>query len=239
MSDFEKGYILNGEEVREKSEGMAAYMSRVFAWMFGGLMLTGLTGYAVSASFALQQLVFGNRLVLFGLIMMPFLLIGAINRAVTHSSAAAAKLWFMVFSVVYGLSFSVLFLAYDLGDMVTAFMLTGGLFGVLSLVGFVTKKDLTAFGTLLRTGLLVGIAAILVNLFLGNGMIEMVTTIGLLVIFMGLVVYDTKRIKEYFYQAAGDQELVHKAAVLGALVLYLDFLNIFIRVLRLVGRSRD
>ena len=146
---------------------------------------------------------------------------------------------FITYSFLNGITLSFIFLVYDIGSIGTEFTVNAATFGVMALYGYITKSDLTSFGSLARMLLIGGLIVMLVNLFLGSSSIDYFISVVLLFVFVGLVAYDTQKLKSFFYLTQNDTELQRKIGVTGALSLYLDFINIFLRLLRLFARSRD
>lgn len=228
-----------GEQQWVDEASLSQFLSKVFLVMFGGLMLTGLTGYIVAQTPALAMLFLGNTFVFIMLAVTTLGLVAATTYAVERLSPLASKVLFIVYSFVNGLTFSIYFIAYDLGDMAIAFLLTGGLFALMSCIGFKTKKDVTKLGSLSIIALVGLLFATIINIFLGNTLLDIMLSAAIILVFMGLIVYDTKMLKDLYITAKGDEDRLGTLAIRGALSLYLDFINIFIRVLRVVARARS
>jgi hypothetical protein len=215
------------------------FVRRVYNWMLTGLALTGGVAYFTSGSETMLNLIFGNQLVMLLLIgaelAMVFILAARINRM----SASTATTMFVVYSILNGLTLSVIFLAYTSSSIASAFFVAAGTFGAMSLYGYTTKRDLTSLGGFLFMGLIGIVIASLVNIFLHNAMIEWVVTYLGVLIFTGLTAYDTQKIKAMAYGGFDGEAMESKAAIMGALALYLDFVNLFLMLLRIFGGSRD
>ncbi|MCP4428242.1 MAG: Bax inhibitor-1/YccA family protein, partial [Chloroflexi bacterium] len=194
----------------------------------------------VVSSPALLSLIFSSNITFFGLIIGELLLVIAIGRVVARISPGAGLALFFLYAALNGATLSVIFLAYQLGTIVLAFGVTAVTFGVMSIIGFTTKQDLTKWGGILFMALIGLIIASIANMFLASSALDWVITYAGILIFMGLTVYDTKRIKEMTYALAlqGDAQVVSRVGVMGALRLYLDFINLFLYILRLLGRRR-
>ncbi|MFW6232094.1 MAG: Bax inhibitor-1/YccA family protein [Spirochaetota bacterium] len=218
--------------------GVRAFVQQVYGWMAAALAVTGFVALAVSRSATMQQLIFGSRFVFFGLIVGELLLVVWLAARIGRMSAQTATTVFVGYSVLNGLTMSAIFLVYAQATIATAFFVTSGLFAVMTLYGFFTKTDLTRMGNILAMALVGFVIASLVNLFLrSEGLYWLITYAGVL-IFTGLVGYDSQRIKEMALAGVGDGEEGRKYAIMGALRLYLDFVNLFLLLLRIFGRRR-
>ena len=216
------------------AEAQRAYMSRVYAWMFVGLGVTGVTAFVTAATPA----IFVPVMQLFWLLIIAELgLVLVLSFMARKLSGAVAGALFLAYAVLNGLTLSGIFFAYKLGTIGDAFAITGGVFGAMSLYGTVTKKDLSGWGTFLMMGLIGVLIAGVVNLFVRSDGLSFVWSCGCVVVFTGLTAYDTQKLRNYFAAAyAGGG--VGGLAVVGALTLYLDFINLFLAILRLLGRKR-
>ncbi len=216
--------------------GLRAHMQRVYNLMALGLSLTGLTAYLTSQSSAMMNLIFSGPqayLVMFAPFIMAMFLMARLEKM----SFASAQTLFWVYAGTMGLSLSCIFLAYTGQSIVKVFFITAGMFAGTSLYGYTTKTDLSKFGSFLFMGLLGIIIASVVNLFMQSGPMQIAISILAVLIFTGLTAYDTQMIKEWYY-ANDDSETAGKKALLGALNLYMDFLNMFLHMLRLFGDRR-
>lgn len=217
----------------------ANFITKVFTWMSAALVLTGLTAYLVASSPTLIQLIFGYKFVLFGLIIGEVLMVGYLSSMVGRMSADTATFVFLLYAVVNGLTLSVIFLVYTAGSIAGTFLVTAGTFAAMALYGYTTKRDLTSWGNLLFMALIGLILASVVNMFFHNPMVYWITTYAGILIFVGLTAYDTQKIKEMNIIGNEGTDEDRKEAIMGALILYLDFINLFLYLLRLFGRSRD
>ena len=252
--EFNKQNILNKVKEAQQStvvmdEGLRAYMLKVYNYMASGILLTGLVALlsfkmsvvtdANGSITALTQI--GNALYLSGLkwivMLAPLGVVLYMSFGINKMSAAKAQSTFWVFASLMGLSLSSIFLIYTGMSITRVFFITAGTFGAMSLYGYTTKKDLTKLGGFLFMGLIGIIIASIVNLFVGSSAMQFaISVIGVLV-FVGLTAYDTQNIKNMYY--AGDSESIgSKKALMGALKLYLDFINLFILLLQLFGQRR-
>lgn len=227
---------------RPKSEVVVnEYVRSVYNWMCIGLALTGFVAYWVSTSEAVLRLVFGNPLIFFVLIIAELGLVFAIASRVGRMSPGTATSLFVLYAGLNGVTLSFIFLAYAKASIVSTFFICSGTFLACSIYGWTTKKDLTSLGGFLFMGLIGIIIASVVNMFIGSSAVSMIVSyIGVLV-FIGLTAYDTQKIKNMaMTQPAGvDAGVVRKGAILGALSLYLDFINLFLFMLRIFGGGRD
>ncbi|MCP4359398.1 MAG: Bax inhibitor-1/YccA family protein [Chloroflexi bacterium] len=223
-------------------EIFTAVMSRVYGWMTLGLLVTTLSSLAVLSVPALFNLFYSNRLVFWGLVIGQFILVIAISRAASKLSSGVALALFFLYAALMGVMLTGIFLLYSLGTIVFAFGITTVIFLLLTVIGLTTKQDLTRWGPILLVGLLGMILASIVNIFFFSEILYWVTTYVLVLIFMGLIVYDSQRIKKMAYAAASEgmpeQQVISSIGVMGALSLYLDFINLFLLLLRIFGRRR-
>lgn len=217
------------------------YVRSVYNWMGIGLALTGFIAYYVSTNEAIIRLIFGNSLILIGLFIAELALVFAISGMVQRMSAGTATALFVLYSALNGVTLSFIFLVYARASIVSTFFICAGTFAACSIYGWTTKRDLTSLGGFLLMGLFGIIIATVVNLFIrSSGMSMIISYIGVIV-FVGLTAYDTQKIKNMaLTQPAGlDGAVIRKGAILGALSLYLDFINLFLMLLRIFGQSRE
>ncbi len=217
------------------------FVRSVYNWMAIGLALTGFVALYVSASPAMIRLVFGNPMVFFILILAELGMVFALSGMVHRMSAGTATSLFVIYSALNGVTLSFIFLAYTRTSIVSTFFICAGTFIACSVYGWLTKKDLTSWGGFFAMGLIGIIIASLANMFFrSNALSMMISYVGVFV-FVGLTAYDTQKLKEMaLTQPAGlDGAVVRKGAILGALSLYLDFINLFLMLLRIFGQSRD
>lgn len=215
---------------------VSIYMRHVYQWMTAGLAVTGVVAYGVANSVAMRNMIFGNSMVMILLIIAEFGLVIALSAAIHKMSAATATGLFLLYSALTGATLSSIFVVYSMGSIATAFVSTAGTFLAMSIYGTVTKRDLTSFGNFLFMGLIGIIIAMVVNIFLKNSMMEFVISCLGVLIFTGLTAYDTQKLREFGAAAPlEDGTAIRRGAILGALTLYLDFINIFLMLLRLFG----
>jgi uncharacterized protein len=212
-----------------------AFVRSVYGWMFGGLLLTAFAAMWVVMSPAMQQLVIANRMVAFGLIIAELGIVLFLSFRITAMSAGAAASAFLVYSFLNGLTLSVIFWAYSQASIVQAFLTAAAMFGAMSIYGLVTKRDLTSWGSFFFMGLIGIVLCSIVNIFLrSSGMSFVISIIGVFV-FLGLTAWDNQKLKQMATVTGPMQENV---AVMGALALYLDFINLFLFLLRIFGDRR-
>ena len=221
------------------SETFAAVLRRVYVWMALGLLVTAGTAAFVSVS-PLFQVLAGQPLIFFGLMIAELGLVFGLSLGINRISPATAMLLFFAYAALNGLTFSVLFVVYTLGSVANTFLATAALFGVMSVLGYTTKIDLSKMGTFLFMGVIGLFIAMLVNMFWTNTVLGLIITFAGILIFLGLTFYDTQRIKRMTAVAMqqGDENVQARLGILGALSLYLDFINLFLFMLRLGGRRR-
>ena len=239
--NYEEQYPAEVSEAR-LSELFAGVMQRVYGWMSLGLLLTTVVALLTLTSETILSLVFGNMFIFWGLFIGELILVISVSRAVSRLSSGVGLALFFAYSALNGVTLSVIFLAYGLGTILLAFGTTTLIFIVLTVVGLTTKEDLTKWGPILFVGLLGIILASVVNFFFASTALDWAVTYLGILIFMGLIVYDSNMIKKATYAAVlqgnSGQQVLNGIAVMGALRLYLDFINLFLRLLRVLGRRR-
>jgi FtsH-binding integral membrane protein len=215
------------------------FMTRVYGWMSAALALSAFSAAATVSTPGLFRWIVSNRLIFFGLIIGELGLVVYLGAAISRMSLATARTAFVGYSLLNGLTLSVVFLAYTAESIGSTFLVTAATFAAMSMYGYVTKRDLTRFGSFLFMGLIGVVIASLVNIFLRSDAVSFVVTYVGVIVFVGLTAYDTQKIKTMGAEAGSGEEAAGKIAVLGALALYLDFVNLFLLMLRLFGRQRD
>lgn len=214
---------------------VSAYMTRVFGWMTLALAITAVTSLFVASTPAFVNLFLANKFVFYGLLIGELLLVGALAGLVNRISAAAATAIFIGYSVLNGLTLSVLFFAFTSSSIALCFFITAGTFAFMSAYGYFTKNDLTSVGNLMFMALIGIIIASVVNLFMQSQMLYWIISYAGVFIFIGLTAYDTQKIKRQALMMDHNAENTQKGAIMGALTLYLDFINLFIFILRIFG----
>ena len=229
---------LSDIKVRDESS-VQSFMTGVFSWMFIALAITAVTAYFVAITPSILQLMITETgLSIFGWVVMlaPIGFVLLMSFRFQKLSAVSLSLLFLVYSVLVGLSLSFIFLVYTMGSIATTFGVTSLTFGIMAVAGYTTKTDLTKFGSILMMALFGIIIATLVNFFLkSDSMQYLISFIGVLV-FTGLTAYDVQKLKKMGTEMTAGQESTRKYAIMGALSLYLDFINLFLFLLRFLGR---
>lgn len=229
----------NQVEERAQSSALSfpALMSKVYLWMTLALVVTGMTAYYVASSPAIFYAIVSNQIAFWGLFIGELVLVFVLSSRIMSLSFVTASLMFVIYSIMNGVFFSFILLAYTEQSIATTFLITAGTFGAMSLFGFVTKRDLSTMGRILFMLLIGLIIATVVNIFMKAEGLTLILNYAGVVIFVGLTAYDTQSIKQML-QEHGDKEGAEKIALLGSLSLYLDFINLFIYLLRFFGESR-
>ena len=226
-------------------EGLRSYMLSIYNYMASGVLLTGIIALLVSSNAALMSVFFtegangrfGPTMLGWVAMLSPLAMVLVMNFGVNKLSETALKGTFWAYCALMGVSLSTIFLAYTGASIATTFFVSAASFGALSLYGYTTKKDLSAFGKFLFMGLVGIIIASIANMFLKSSGLDLAVSILGVLIFAGFTAYDTQRRKELYYQVQGS-DMAGKSAVLGALTLYLDFINLFLFLLRFMGDRR-
>ena len=222
----------------EMSEAFPALMRKVYVWMSLALLITGMTAYYVATNQVIMNAILTSRVLLYGLFAVELALVIIVSAAINRLSVLTATLMFLLYSVLNGATLSVIFFVYQLSSIATVFFITAGTFGSMALIGYTTKKDLSSIGRILTMSLIGLVIATLVNIFIkSDGLTMILSYIGVLV-FVGLTAWDSQKIKRMLLQATDVNEVTKKIALLGALTLYLDFVNLFLYLLRIFGRRR-
>ena len=231
------------DSLRNKDYAMStafpALMRKVFVWMTLALAITGLTAYGVATSPTILSLIFSSKATFFGLIIAEFALVFAISGAINRLSLSTATMLFILYSVINGATLSSIFFAFSVATISKVFFITAGTFGAMALVGYTTKTDLTSMGKLLFMALLGIIIASVVNMFVASSGLDLILSYVGVLVFVGLTAYDTQKIKQMCQAAPDASESTQKLALIGALSLYLDFINLFLYLLRIFGNNRD
>lgn len=214
-----------------------ALMRKVYVWMTLALVLTGITAFGVASSPSLMMTIFQTPAIMWGLIIAELIIVIAISAAINRLSLTTATLLFVLYSVLNGATFSLIFAVYTMSSIANVFFITAGTFGVMAAYGYFTKRDLSSWGRLLLMALIGLIIATLVNVFLVKSTgFDLILSYAGVLIFVGLTAYDTQKIKQMLAMQTDMGEGAQKVALLGALSLYLDFINLFLYLLRIFGR---
>lgn len=216
--------------------GLRSYMQRVYGYMAGGLALTGIVAYAAAAS-GFDQRIAGTPLIWI-VMLAPLAFVLVLSFGIQRMSAGTAMVLFWIYAAAMGLSLGSIFLVFTGTSIARVFFITAATYGTMSLYGYTTRSDLSGFGTFLLMGLIGIVIASLVNIFVGSTALQFAISIIGVIIFVGLTAYDTQRIKD-MYLESDTYEVESKKSVLGALALYLDFINLFMLLLQLFGQRRE
>lgn len=218
------------------SVAVSTLMKSVYVWMTLALAVTGMTAAYVAGNLPLMSAILSNRILFFGIIIAELAMVWTLSARIDRLSFATSGLLFALYSILNGVTMSVLFVAFTSASIAQTFFITAGTFGAMSLVGFTTKKDLTSMGNLFFMALIGLIIASLVNIFWQNSVLYWVISYVGVLLFVGLTAYDTQKIKQMVYAHGNEvNETTQKLALLGSLTLYLDFINLFIYLLRILG----
>jgi len=221
-----------------RDEGLRTYMLSVYNYMASGVLLTGLVALGFAASGMAEQVFLSPGFLKYVIMFAPLGLVLWLSFGINRLSEGTAKALFWTYAVLMGLSLSTIFLAYTGASIASTFFASAAAFGALSLYGYTTKKDLSGLGTFLIMGLVGLIVASLINIFVqSSGLAFAISLIGVL-LFAGLTAYDTQKIKN-MYDYVGGTDFRGKSIVMGALTLYLDFINLFLFLLRFMGSNRE
>ena len=227
------------ESTRYSDSVVATLMRNVYIWMTLALVITGLTAMVTAKSEALMTFIFTNNWALIALMILQLGLVFYFSARLNRMSFSTATAVFILYSAITGLTFSSIFVVFSMSSIATTFFITAGMFAAMALVGSFTKKDLSGMGKFALMALIGLIIAGIVNMFLRNAMMDFIVSgIGVLV-FAGLTAYDSQKIRQMLQMQSEINESTQKLALLGSLSLYLDFINIFLYLLRFFGSSRD
>ncbi|NRN28300.1 Bax inhibitor-1/YccA family protein [Photorhabdus heterorhabditis] len=229
----------NGSIIQQAGTGLQAYMAQVYGWMTCGLLLTAFVAWYVSLHQNAAIYIFSNSILFYGLIIAQFGLVFVLSGMINRMGASLATGLFMLYSALTGLTLSSIFVIYTLGSVASTFVVTAGMFGALSFYGYTTKRSLSGLGSFLFMGLIGIILASLINFWLKSEALTWAVTYIGVVIFAGLTAYDTQKLKEMGEDLdVNDKENLRKFSIVGALTLYLDFINMFLMLLRIFGDRR-
>jgi FtsH-binding integral membrane protein len=220
----------------ETQNVVATFMTKVYSWMTLALFITGFIAMYVASSEQLINIIFGSKFLFYGLILAEFGLVWYLSARVATLSFTTALTMFIIYSILSGLTLSCVFLLYTSSSIASTFFITGGTFAIMSLAGFFTKKDLSGFGSIMMMGLIGVIIATVVNYFFNSSTLNYIISFVGVMVFVGLTAYDTQKLKNIAVQVEGEQ--AKKASIMGALTLYLDFINLFLYLLRFLGNRR-
>lgn len=235
----EKNIYALGEQELTRVSAYSKLMRSVYLWMTFALIITGLTAATVAFSPAMLSMLFSSKITFYGLIIAELAVVIILSARIQKLSFTTATLMFILYSILTGATLSVIFLAYQLDSIVTTFFVTAGTFGSMTLIGYTTKKDLSKMGTYLLMTLIGLVIATLVNMFLANSTLDWIITYVGVLLFIGLTAYDTQKIKQMLREYGTEvNENSQKIALMGSLTLYLDFINLFLYLLKILGNRK-
>lgn len=217
-------------------DSVAGVMTGAFMYMFMALMVTGITAFLTASSDTAMRAIFSGRLTFYLIIGLEFAIVFGANAAMKRNNVVLSAALFFAYAVVNGLTFSIIFFVFEMGSIQTAFFSTAVVFGIMAFIGKVTKKDLSSLGSILLVGLLGTIIVSVVNMFIGSSALDIGISVITIVIFLGLTAYDTQKIERMATENAGYNPAV--ISLWGAMELYLDFINLFLRILSLFGKRK-
>lgn len=235
--DNYNNYYMQQERTSDLPATFAKVMRNVYTWMALGLAMTALTAMIVADSPALVYAIFTNKVLFWGMLLGELGLVFILSARINKMSFATAGLMFALYAIVNGVTLSSVLLAFTSESVTSTFLVTAGTFGAMSLIGYTVKKDLTGLGNILFMLLIGLIIATLVNIFMHSSGLAMIMNYAGVIIFVGLTAYDTQKIKLMVSEASqyGETDEVNKLALMGSLALYLDFVNLFLYLLRFLG----
>ncbi|MCS6713340.1 Bax inhibitor-1/YccA family protein [Proteus terrae] len=229
----------NDSIVQRTGSGLQTFMAQVYGWMTVGLLLTAFVAFYVASSEALLSMIFSSKIVFFGLIIAQLGLVFVLSGMVHKMSGAVATSLFMLYSALTGVTISSVLIIYTASSVASTFFICAAMFGALSVYGYTTKRSLTGMGSFLFMGLIGIIIASIVNIFMQSSMMSMVISYAGVLIFAGLTAYDTQKLKDMGNEInQEDKENMRRYSIMGALTLYLDFINLFLMLLRILGDRR-
>ncbi len=227
------------DQLEGRRIAVPALIRKVYTWMAMALVITGITAYGVAISPNLINLIFSSRVVFFGLIIAELAMVMLLTARLHKLSLTTATLMFVGYSVLNGVTLSCIFLVYTMSSIASTFFICAATFGVMSAYGAMTKTDLSSMGKLLLMAFIGLLLATVVNAFIGNSLLDLILSYVGVLIFVGLTAWDTQKIKMMLANADYMDESAQKQALVGALSLYLDFVNLFLYLLRIFGGRRD
>ncbi|MCH5302904.1 MAG: Bax inhibitor-1/YccA family protein [Prevotella sp.] len=230
---------ISREREFEASAAFPVLMRKVYLWMTLALVITGFTAYYVATNETLLTAIMTNSVLFWGMLIAELALVIGVSAAIQRLSLTTATLMFVAYSVLNGATLSFIFLAYTASSVANVFLITAGTFGAMALFGYFTKTDLSSMGKILMMALIGIIIATIVNIFTKSAGLAMILNYLGVLVFVGLTAYDTQKIKQMLLLAPDASEGAQKIALLGALSLYLDFINLFLHLIRILGDRRE
>lgn len=233
----------NQEVIRDyynsEQKAVSDIFAKVFGWMFIGLLVTAITAFFTVSSPTILATILTNNFYWIGLLIAEVVLVIVLTARIHKMSKTTAMISFLLYSFINGLTLSTIFLIYTLSSIYSVFFITAGMFGVMALYGYTTKKDLSKLGPILLMALIGIILASIVNIFWLNDTFSFIVAVIGVIVFVGLTAYDVQKIKVMAGSLDNSDDFATKFAIIGALTLYLDFINLFIKLLSILGKNRD
>jgi FtsH-binding integral membrane protein len=218
-----------------QNEGLSKFFSKVYMWMFIGLLTSGVVSYLVSSTASMSFVL--NNYTIFAL--LEIIMVVAFVSLRRKASPTLATVLFLIYAAMNGATLSIIFLAYSIKSILFVFIASALMYGGLAIYGYTTKKDLTNMGKLLLFGLIAIIVVSLINIFVGNSKLDIILSVVSICVFLGLTAWDMQSLKMIYNYYSNDKNELRKASIYGALDLYLDFINVFLNLLRLFGKAKD
>ncbi|MGL4597916.1 MAG: Bax inhibitor-1/YccA family protein [Bacteroidia bacterium] len=220
------------------TESIRIFMRNVFGWMAAALALSGVAAYAFATIPAFTEFLYGSRVTFYIVLFAPVALVLVMGFGQNRLSFPALLGIFLLYAALTGMSLSSIFLIYEMGSIISTFLISSGMFAAMAVLGFVTKADLTSFGRIMMMGLMGIVIASIVNLFMQSSQLGWIISLVGVAVFTGLTAYDVQKLKNIASQTGSEGEVAAKASVMGALTLYMDFINLFIMLLRVMGKRK-
>lgn len=227
--------FVDPSEARKSALSVGKYTAKTYLWMFLGLAVTFIISMITISSPSMLKLVYGTRAACWIILLVEIIIVIALTASINKISAGAARVLFLVYSAINGITFSSVFLTYNVAECVYIFAVSAVIFGIMGVFGYVTKQDLSSWRKVLMFGLFDLILVALLSFFLNLSGMSLLINLAGVAVFLGFAAYDTQKIKAFYYGFQYDPVMLKKASVISALQLYLDFINLFLYVLRLFG----
>lgn len=215
---------------------MNKFFNKVYLWMFIGLLLSGVTAYVTATNLEMLKFVYSNFLFI---IILELVIVIAFSALRNKVSPKVAKILFVIYSIVSGLTLSSIFIVYKISSVGMVFLASAIMFGLMAIYGYITKQDLTTFGKMLIFALISIIIMSVINIFIGNGTFGIIISVISVAVFLGLTAWDMQNLKRIYNYYSNNSKMIDKMAIYGALDLYLDFINLFLRLLNLFGKENN
>lgn len=232
-------YNIGNEEVRRDIVRIQqAFLTKVYGWMMLGLLVTALSSFFTITNESVMRFVFGSKITFYGLFFVEFGIVIYLVARIQKMTASVARAMFVLYSAITGITLSSIFLAFTAESIVSTFIITALMFGAMAFYGYITKRDLSGVGQFMMMGLIGVVIASVVNIFMASDSLSWIISFISVIVFTGLTAYDTQKMKAMAYVMLDGEEIAAKGAIIGALQLYLDFINLFLALLRLFGDRR-